>query len=371
MKITQIGNPEIIMQNPMSRHNYFGWPTVTRLQNGKIAAVASGLRLNHVCPFGKMVMAFSEDEGKTYTPFAPVIDTPLDDRDGGILPFGESNVIVTSFNNTREAQRRWATGWAVKMGMKEYVDAYLDVVTDEEEETYLGPTFRISNDCGVTFGPIHKCPVTSPHGPCVLNDGSLLWVGRMFSATDAVQSNECVEAHKINPDGTTEYMGRIDDIYVNGKKMLSCEPHAFQLEDGTILCHIRVQGIYDDTVKGASVFTIFQSVSTDGGRTWSKPEQILENKGGSPAHIMKHSSGMLISVYGYREAPFGVKAMFSKDNGKTWDAGYDVYVNGVSPDLGYPSTVELKDGSLLTVFYAKPSAESPAVIMQQRWSFEV
>ena len=82
MKIIPIGKPEIVMSNPMSKHKYFGWPTVNRLQNGKIAVVASGFRRRHVCPFGKAVISYSEDEGKTYTMPAPVIDTVLDDRDG-------------------------------------------------------------------------------------------------------------------------------------------------------------------------------------------------------------------------------------------------------------------------------------------------
>jgi hypothetical protein len=45
-------------------------------------------------------------------------------------------------------------------------------------------------------------------------------------------------------------------------------------------------------------------------------------------------------------------------------------VNGYSGDLGYPTTVELNDGSMITVFYAHPSENEPAVIMQQKWSFE-
>ena len=87
MKIINIGDTKVIMSNPHSKHNYFAWPTVTRLQNGKIAVVASGYRLRHVCPFGKMVISYSENEGETYTSPAPIIDTPLDDRDGGILAF--------------------------------------------------------------------------------------------------------------------------------------------------------------------------------------------------------------------------------------------------------------------------------------------
>ena len=84
MKIIPSGDVRVIMQNPCSRHNYFGWPTAAKLQNGRIAVVASGFRCRHVCPFGKTVIAYSEDGGETYTLPAPVIDTVLDDRDGGI-----------------------------------------------------------------------------------------------------------------------------------------------------------------------------------------------------------------------------------------------------------------------------------------------
>ena len=62
--------------------------------------------------------------------------------------------------------------------------------------------------------------------------------------------------------------------------------------------------------------------------------------------------------------------MFSSDGGKTWDTGNDIYINNVNGDLGYPSTIELRDGNLLTVFYAHQSEDQPAVIMQQKWRFE-
>lgn len=360
MKIIKIGEPKIIMNNPSSHHNYFAWPTATRLQNGKIAVAASGFRLRHICPFGKMVVSFSEDEGETYTAPAPVIDTPLDDRDGGIMTFGENGVIVSSFNNTLNFQR--------KQNKKDpYALAYLDTVSPEAEEKYLGATYRISLDGGVTFGEIFRSPVTSPHGPLALSDGSIIWVGRVFSPEDdKVKGVDCIEAHKINLDGTSEFVGRIENVIYNNIELLSCEPHTIELEDGRLLVHIRLQ-LY----KGSeSVFTIFQSVSDDKGKTWSKPRQLLDRMGGAPAHILKHSSGRLISVYGYREAPYGIKVMFSDDNGETWDTGHDIYVNGVSLDLGYPTSVELDDGSILTVFYAHPSKDEPALIMQQRWTFE-
>ncbi|MBQ7546095.1 MAG: exo-alpha-sialidase [Clostridia bacterium] len=356
MKIRRIGPAKIIMQNSGSHHNYFGWPTVAKLQNGKIAVVASGFRRRHVCPFGKAVIAYSEDGGESYTPPAPVIDTVLDDRDGGILAFGESGVIVTSFNNTTAFQRGNDESDAYDL-------AYLDSVDPREEAAALSATFRISHDCGVTFGPIRKSPISSPHGPLALPDGTLLWVGYRFSPNDTPQPDACIEAHKIYPDGTMEYVGRIENVTIDGKQPLSCEPHAVLLDDGMILAHIRVE---QDC---PHIFTIYQSESRDGGKTWSKPVALLPLTGGAPPHILKHASGMLICTYGYRQPPYGIKAMFSRDNGKTWDSGHDIYVNNVSDDLGYPSSVELEDGSILTVFYAHPHECEPAVILQQKWTF--
>ena len=364
MKIIPIGKPQIIMSNPQSRHNYFGWPTVARLQNGKIAVVASGFRLRHVCPFGKTVISYSEDEGKTYTPPAVVIDTVLDDRDGGILPFGEKSVIVTSFNNTVAFQRKYAAS--------AYDTSYLNSVTPEEENAAIGATFRISHDCGVTFGPIHKSPVTSPHGPVSLPDGSLLWIGRTFSPGNSPMPGvDRIKAYRISPDGSMEFVGQIENIQIDGRTLLSCEPHAVVLDDGTILVHIRTHS-YDGS---NTIFTIFQSESRDFGKTWTTPRQLLPLSGGAPPHLFKHPSGVLICTYAHRGTPFStppyaIKAMFSWDNGKTWDTDHSIYTTGLGPDLGYPSTILLADGSLLTVFYGRLEADSPAVVMQQRWRFE-
>ena len=106
MKITKIGSTKIVMSNPESKHNYFAWPTAARLQNGKIAVGASGFRLGHICPFGKSVISYSDNDGETYTAPAAVIDTVLDDRDVGLCPFGDNGLIFTSFNNTVEFQRK-------------------------------------------------------------------------------------------------------------------------------------------------------------------------------------------------------------------------------------------------------------------------
>lgn len=358
MKIDKIGSVKIVMDNPDSQHSYFAWPSVARLQNGKIAVVASGFRRRHVCPFGKAVISYSEDNGETYTRPAAVIDTPLDDRDAGITPFGEHGVIVTSFNNTRAFQHHERMADA-------YDHAYLDTVSDEEEKKYLGSTYRFSRDGGTTWEKkLRLSPVTSPHGPTPLKNGKLLWVGRTFSHNDAKQQDDHVAAYELDPaDGQMTYLGRIPATRLSdGGGALDCEPHAIELPNGVILCHIRVE-----RYGTPRYFTITQSVSHDGGRTWSQPRQLLEDTGGSPPHLLLHSSGTLICVYGYRNAPYGIRVAFSRDNGDTWDTDHVLWADGLDGDLGYPATVELDDGSLLTVFYAHETSEGPAVIMQQKW----
>lgn len=345
MKIELIGKPEIIMSNPNSKHNYFGWPTAMRLQDGRIAVGASGFRVDHVCPFGKAVISYSTDNGRTYSPPAPVIDTPLDDRDAGICPFGESGVIFTSFNNSAEMQRDYNRDNA-------YVQSYIDTITAEDEEKYLGATFRVSHDCGITFGKIMRSPVTSPHGPIQLRDGTILWAGNRFDNTEGG-----IEFVKLNPDnGDTEFVGKIT---IDEKGIFLNEPHLIELPDGKLLCHIRAE---NDTM-----FTTYRSVSKDKGKTWTKPERLLEEDGGAPPHLKLLSSGLLICAYGRRKQPYGIMVMISHDYGETWEKDLRLYENTQSDDLGYPTTVELNDGTLLTVFYARESEEHPCNILQQRW----
>ena len=364
MDVRIIKDAETILSNPLSRHGYFGWPSIARLPGGAIAVACSGYRCGHVCPFGKAVMAVSFDGGESYTGAWPVIDTPLDDRDAGIVPFGGNGVVFTSFNNNRAAQRGWNP---VKEDMPEeiklrnaYYNAYLDTLTEEDEARFLGATFRLSADGGKTFGPMYRSPVTSPHGPAALADGSLLWLGRTFSRDDRFQQTDRLEAWRVNTDGTMDLIGAVPPVEKNGVKIDACEPHVVQLADGSLLCHFRGEG--------NGFFTLFQTVSADGGRTWRLPEQLLSDQGGAPAHLYRHSSGTLISVYGCRTAPdYGVRAMLSADNGHTWRKDLILWETKVSGDLGYPASVELDDGSLLTVFYAKDDAAGPAVIKQLRW----
>lgn len=347
---------KVICSNPDSQlHNYFAWPSVARLQDGRLMMTASGFRMKHICPFGKVVACESRDEGETWTKPMVIMDTPLDDRDAGVVSFGEKSVIVTSFNNTVWAQRNWNAA-----NQNPYINAYLDSIDEKmAEEKYLGSTFVISHDCGRTFGPVMRIPVTCPHGPAPMKDGSLLYIGRTFSASNKIMEDDHVAAYRLNVDGTYEKLGDIENV---AEDLLSCEPSTIVLPDGKIIVHIRVQK--------NGYFTIFQSESYDDAKTFTKPHQLLGKTGGAPAHLLRLNDGTLISVYGYREAPYGIRMMYSMDDGETWSIDHVLWDEGLSNDLGYPCSVQLKNGDILTVFYARVREEGPAVIYQMRWRLE-
>ena len=352
MKKIKVKN-SIICQNNDSVFNYYGWPSVGRLPDGSLAMVASGHRLRHVCPFGKSILCRSRDEGETWSEPCVIIDTLLDDRDSGISVFGNKDVIVTSFNNSAADQRRNIKGHTKSDKFLPLIGSYLDIIekNPETEKKYLGSTFKISKDGGYTFGELKYSPVTAPHGPVIMNDGNLLYIGNCYAGKG-------IKCYTIKPSGEMEYLSSIEEAH-SGDDDIKCyndEPHAIILPNGKIIAHFRMEGI----------FTIYQAESDDCGKTFSKPHQIgLEH--GSPPHLMLHSSGVLISSYGYRREPYGQRVMFSKDNGKSWDRDYILRDDGNDGDLGYPATVELKNGSLLTVYYQAEKGRSNCVIMQSVW----
>ena len=102
---------------------------------------------------------------------------------------------------------------------------------------------------------------------------------------------------------------------------------------------------------GAKRGYLFQTDSSDEGRTWTKP--LATKMWGWPAHLLELKDGRILCTYGYRREPYGVRASLSGDGGKTWDVEKEIVLrdDGGSGDLGYPSSVELPDGRVLTIYW--------------------
>ncbi len=93
--------------------------------------------------------------------------------------------------------------------------------------------------------------------------------------------------------------------------------------------------------------------STDNGRTW-QPQGQITGYYEHPGHLMRLQDGRILLTYGDRNSVAGVQGievLVSDDEGASWDLNYRV-CDYLGPDGGYPSSVQLADGQILTAFYA-------------------
>lgn len=116
---------------------------------------------------------------------------------------------------------------------------------------------------------------------------------------------------------------------------------------------------------------LYQSFSSDHGRTWTPPEQTPI--WGYPAHLLVLADGRLLCSYGYRRRPMGIRACLSSDGGRTWDIAHEFVLRAdgqrSGSDLGYPISAQLADGTLITVYYHTTS-DGITSVEATRWRIE-
>jgi hypothetical protein len=352
-----VADVRIISQQP---EFYAGWSTVVRRSNGELWVTWSGGREAHVCPFGQVHAMKSNDGGETWTFPRVLHDGPIDDRDAGILETAKGTLIVTSFSSLAYEGRLMSSPEKMADWEPEKVrrwKAERDWLTAEERKKELGEWALRSTDGGISWSARIPTRVNSPHGPIQLADGRLLYVGKeLWTAEKRIGVAESKD------DGLTwqmlaEIPGRPGDTVTSDYH----EAHAVEAGDGTLIAQIRNHNVKN---KGETL----QTESRDGGRTWSVPHSI--GVWGLPSHLLRLSDGRLLMSYGHRRKPYGNQARVSEDNGQTWSEAMTLSDDGSGGDLGYPSTVELSDGSLLTVWYEALQRGQNAVLRQARWRID-
>ena len=107
--------------------------------------------------------------------------------------------------------------------------------------------------------------------------------------------------------------------------------------------------------------------SDDDGKTWSRVGRPADGIGGNPPSLIRLKDGRLALTYGYRVEPYGIRARFSGDDGKSWSEETILRADGGSWDLGYPRTVQRKDGKLVAVYYFNTAATAERFIGATIW----
>jgi len=97
--------------------------------------------------------------------------------------------------------------------------------------------------------------------------------------------------------------------------------------------------------------------SDDNGATWGKPLAVTQ-RNEINGHLTRLSDDRLLLTYGVRVAGRrGVCAKLSSDNGVTWGEAIRISDTIGNADCGYPSSVQLKNGDIVSAWYSKATAE--------------
>jgi hypothetical protein len=310
------------------------FPVALRLNDGRIAIVLRG-GAGHLGIKGRLDVVFSDDEGTTWTPPRVVVDTPLDDRNPA---FGQAadGTLVVGF---------------LQYGL--YDDEGRHDITHDRPMNCL---VTRSADGGLTWSKPVEVGVddisgASPFGRIVLMpDRSLLMA---------------IYGEAVHPAGNRPpYAKRTDHSYVyrsadngqtwsrlaeigDGKQQFN-ETSLLRLPTGKLVAAIRSRSTQT-----------WMSESTDEGRTWSPPRQITPTDV-HPGDLCLLPDGRLLLTVGDRATGYGVRGMIAEAGQPfDWEERFTLVDDALSKDCGYPSSVVLRDGRVLTAYYATRCREQP------------
>ena len=248
----------------------------------------------------------------------------------------------------------------------------------------MGGNYIISEDGGKTWSDIYGMPegMFTPHGLILNPNGGLTSVG--YLKYDKVNKRWGSGIAVRTTTGEMDENGFIwsDPIIIADTETQYSwdfqEPYGIYNDDGVLIVVMRSdRGLFQCELQpGESKFS-----------NWHIVAHVQE----TPAHLFRHSSGVLVMTYGYRgiyvdpvtgktvsyterrkDTTLGIRARLSYDGGLTWTheviltTNVKVTDDNLS-DWGYTSTVELSDGKLLTLYYQRTAGEKMASIYQIVW----
>lgn len=339
---------------------YGAWPDIIRAGNGDLLVTFCSSD-EHLGPDGKAVMLRSTDHGHTWTGPETIYDSPLDDRDIGltVAPDGTLGLHI------------WTTFWTPEMYGRYNTDHYPaetlaawteHVKTDayRAAEPNQGRWVLTSRDHGRTWTDRVRGP-DAVHGGIVLHNGTWL--------TAAYREEQGNVAIFTAPASTGPWIKTTVIETPQTAERRFGEPHVAQLPSGRVVVLIRATAIpYDDSGDGLHLWA---ATSDDNGQTWSDP--FSTGRWGFPPHLTVLSDGRLLATYGYRRFPYGQRAATSSD-GVNWHELPEIVLRADAPnrDLGYPASIEIAPGEILTVYYQESGdpedTHSRTNIYSTRWT---
>jgi hypothetical protein len=311
----------------VSGQGYF--PVALRLQDGRIAVVLRG-GAPHLGIKGRLDMVFSADEGRTWTKPSLVIDSPEDDRNPALGQAKDGTLIVGylrtgSYDDKGkyDPKLKKTSTWVTRShdGGKTWSESTEIDVSDLEWGSPFSRILTLPD--GAMLMPIYGGAVRKPGEQVADTDNSYL-----YRSTDSGKTWQ--------------------RFATPGPKRFN-ETAIVRLASGKLLAAMRTRA-------GGEVWLVDGS---EDGRTWDEPRKLTPAKV-HPADLLLLPDKRVLLVTGYRVGPFGARGLLGDAEGRfDWDNRFILVNDAVSSDCGYPSSVLLKDGKVLTVYYATKSKEHP------------
>jgi hypothetical protein len=312
----------------VSGQGYF--PVTLRLQDGRIAVVLRG-GAPHVGLQGRLDMVFSSDEGETWTKPAVVVDSPVDDRNPALGQAKDGTLVVVY----------WRTANYDEHGRY-----------NPKLEKPVNTWVTHSSDGGKTWSDSTEIDVAdigwgSPYGKIVtLPDGAMLlavYGGLVRAAGDKGDKTDNSYVYRSSDNGKSWKR------YSTPGSNRFNETALLRLASGKLLAAMRSQDAGE----------VWLTDSSDDGKTWGEPKKLTPARV-HPADLVLLPDERVLLVTGYRVGPFGVRGLVGDKGGAfDWEKRFVLVNDATNTDCGYPSSVALKDGKVLTLYYAVGSKDNP------------
>lgn len=310
-----------IVSRQVAVKDYCAWPNITQLPDGTLAAVIFN-KPSHGKLEGEAECWTSRD-GKTWAKAGvPAMHNPLTNW-----------MNVACGLNRRGALVVVSSGWTHKKND----DGTLAL--DQTRRAYSA----VSADGGRTWATHEEAVPTRPE-----KSTEFIPFGDVLPADDG-SLRAGFYARFDDPRYYQSWMFRSDD---DGKSWTMHAPIAkdhsettlFHMGGGKWLAAARRQ-------LGGTPTDLYRS--DDDGKTWSLAVEKIGDVAQHPADLLRLADGRLLISLGVRtKEKYGVGVRLSGDDGATWGPLLTLVDDCKSGDCGYPASVQLSDGTIVTGFYA-------------------
>ncbi len=187
---------------------------------------------------------------------------------------------------------------------------------------------------GRQLSSLRQKPVSPP-----LRGQPLQWNGRILLPLYSTRHKSALLVASDNEGESWSFMACIakdSDSAVSYQEPALCHDGK-----GGIVCFMRTKGAQGRLVVSHS----------EDGLKWSTP--VLHQLYGQPFHPLLLFDGRLLLTYGYRQEPYGIRGRLMDNPMQNPDKAEEFIIrdDGLCPDLGYPWSVQLENGQVLTVYY--------------------